>query len=321
MANKDGVGIKTTVIEAPPTPGRPLFSFSASRKNFPSKWDDAEKWLIGGPVHGFVKSPDFVSTHTHCGNHHKTAEEKVLKAISVYQDHLSPSDVLLKDKITNSEEREFSRFKCVKEEFVFSSMQDASTEVITASRCPTPYKSVSPPRHNTPASMSGPLAFTTSFDLQECHLAKLQPSVCNWSSREEEEEDVSKSLRHFECPKSIPKPTTCTCAWEQEQNARSHAKYQREDAKIQAWVNLENAKAEAQSRKLEVKIQKMRSKFEEKMMKRMASVHRKAEELRATALYDHKMHPRKPTMESKELHESLHFSGSCGCFPCSPRHL
>ena len=35
-------------IEAPSTPGRPVFSFSASRRSLPSKWDDAEKWLVGG---------------------------------------------------------------------------------------------------------------------------------------------------------------------------------------------------------------------------------------------------------------------------------
>ncbi|KAL0319489.1 UNVERIFIED_CONTAM: hypothetical protein Sangu_2105100 [Sesamum angustifolium] len=38
-------------VEAPPTPGRPVFSFSNggfSRKSFPSKWDDAEKWLVSG---------------------------------------------------------------------------------------------------------------------------------------------------------------------------------------------------------------------------------------------------------------------------------
>ena len=37
-------------VEAPPTPGRPIFSFSVgnlARKSFPSKWDDAEKWLNG----------------------------------------------------------------------------------------------------------------------------------------------------------------------------------------------------------------------------------------------------------------------------------
>ncbi|KAL0319490.1 UNVERIFIED_CONTAM: hypothetical protein Sangu_2105200 [Sesamum angustifolium] len=51
----------------------------------------------------------------------------------------------------------------------------------TTSRCPTPFKSTSPARHNTPANRSGPLA-PTNIDgsntiditqLQECHLAKL----------------------------------------------------------------------------------------------------------------------------------------------------
>lgn len=41
-------------LEAPSTPGRPVFSFSGgshSRKSFPSKWDDAEKWLISSSCH------------------------------------------------------------------------------------------------------------------------------------------------------------------------------------------------------------------------------------------------------------------------------
>ena len=40
--------------EAPSTPGRPLFNFSIgtySRKSIPSKWEDAEKWLISSSCH------------------------------------------------------------------------------------------------------------------------------------------------------------------------------------------------------------------------------------------------------------------------------
>ncbi|KAI3521310.1 hypothetical protein L1887_10773 [Cichorium endivia] len=395
MAKKDGTSTKSNVMEAPSTPGRPVFSFSVgSRKNVPSKWDDAEKWLISGSdspahhhLHGFVKSPDFVSKNGSNGGgngfvgrtqrqeyHHRTevssgiTEEKVSKAISVIQEdhhyHNShrpfngvPSDLLLKDKFTNGSEPDFSRFKCmvpINEGYLFSSMKDASTEVIheakrrdtgtnttpprssTASQCLTPFESFSPPPNNTPA-MSGPLSLmnpNSSFDiaeLQECHLAKLHletqfnSGTCNWSSREEEEEDVSKSLRHYEmnndCSKSTQEPKAC--AWEEEEKTKSHLRYQREEAKIQAWVNLQNAKAEAQSRKLEVKIQKMRSKFEEKMMRKMATVHRKAEELRSAAQYEHNVQIQKATMrgkKTKNLHESLHFSGhggSCGCFPCN----
>lgn len=52
----------TKRIEGPATPGRPsFFSFSPNhlcRKTVPSKWDDAEKWLVGtgschdSPLHG-----------------------------------------------------------------------------------------------------------------------------------------------------------------------------------------------------------------------------------------------------------------------------
>lgn len=375
MAKKDGGGtIKSNVTEAPLTPGRPVFSFSVgSRKNVPSKWDDAEKWLISGsdsPAH-HVKSPDFVSKN--CSNrtqrqenHHRT-EEKVSKAISVIQEdhhhhHNShrpfngvSSVVLLEDKFTNGSEPEVSRFKCVvpiNAGYLFNSMKDASTEVVdevkqrdtgttttpprtsAASQCRTPFESLSPPPNNTPA-MSGPLALmnpSSSFDiaeLQECHLAKLQldsqydPGTCNWSSREEEEEDVSKSLRHYEMNNDRLKSITESkaCVWEEEQKTKSHLRYQREEAKIQAWVDLQNAKAEAQSRKLEVKIQKMRSKFEEKMMRKMATVHRKAEELRTSAKHEHNLQLQKAKMRAMKTknHESLHFSGhgSCGCFPCN----
>lgn len=143
-----------------------------------------------------------------------------------------------------------------KEGFLFKNaktgtMKDAGTEVVhevlhkdagtemtplgssTVSRCHTPFKSSSPARHNTPASRSGPLALEHSnstsstidiSQLQECHLAKLQLGTqydsvtTNWSSREEEEEDVSKSLRHFETGnvrKSVS--DSRAVAWEEEE--------------------------------------------------------------------------------------------------------
>jgi len=72
-------------------------------------------------------------------------------------------------------------------------------------------KSLSPVLHNTPASKSRPLPLanhnstTCTIDLirlEECHFAKLQVgtqynSVTSlWSLREEEEEEISKNLRH-----------------------------------------------------------------------------------------------------------------------------
>ncbi|GKD15835.1 remorin [Tanacetum coccineum] len=235
---------------------------------------------------------------------------------------------MIVDRYTNEVEVEpnFMKFECLEplsESFVFKdevkSSRDIGTEMTplgssTTSRCPTPLKALSPPRHNTPASRSGPLVVmdpNTCFnigELQECHLAKMKletpfdSGVSNWSSREEEEEDISKSLRHFEmsneCRKSISESRAC--AWEEEEKTKCCLRYQREEAKIQAWVDLQNANAEAQSRKLEVKIQKMRSKFEEKVMRKMAIVHRKAEELRTAAQLEHTEQMQKATEQANK---------------------
>lgn len=81
---------------------------------------------------------------------------------------------------------------------------------LATSRCNTPFKSTSPARHNTPSQLSGPLTETKNvIDISE-FADKLRLSgstasqyhnnsvTCHWNSREEEEEEISKSLRHFD---------------------------------------------------------------------------------------------------------------------------
>ncbi|KAK8664464.1 hypothetical protein V6N13_084253 [Hibiscus sabdariffa] len=391
-----GVNSVTTqrgVFEDPSTPGRPVFSFSGgggggggnlARKSFPSKWDDAEKWLISSSCHespAHTIKPESSKVAKQCDNFKQQAEvfseksrvteEKVTKVVSSFKglvslEHHNPTrgfngvpssnDVFLKDKFTDEVEPILPNFRCSepsREGFLFrnsvsETMKDAGTEVFhevkhkdagtemtplgssATSRCHTPCKSSSPARHNTPANRSGPLEPANSnssnstidiSQLQECHLAKLQLGsqydsiTSNWSSREEEEEEVSKSLRHFEtgsaCRKSVSDSRTPT--WEEEERTKCCLRYQREEAKIQAWVNLQSAKAEAQSRKLEVKIQKMRSKLEEKLMKRMAVVHRKAEEWRASAQQQHAEQMQKPNSLPMINRSNSNFSGNISC--------
>ncbi|XP_021847468.2 uncharacterized protein [Spinacia oleracea] len=431
----------TRKMEAPSTPGRPVFSFSVSRKSVPSKWEDAEKWLFRGgsggggggggschesPAHHafnhhnnndnkmMIKQSDVSSNSKAILNEviaekfrvieeEKIAKETVQKFINCpasatgasMEDHhhhqqqqqqqklssaitfngvIIPADLPLKDKFTDEMSPYITNFRYsepTKEAFLFKShnfdnnnnkaMTDASTEVIpfeevkhrdfgtemtplgssTTSRCHTPFKSSSPARHNTPASRSGPLALMDQptspinmTQLQECHFAKLQIGstpfdsvTTNWSSKEEEEEEISKSLRHFEIGRrSVSVSESRACAWEEEEKTKFCLRYQREEAKIQAWLNLQNAKAEAQSRKLEVKIQKMRSNLEEKLMRRMSIVHRKAEEWKIAAQVEHSEQIRKASERAQKLimnhhqHPNSNLSPhivSCGCFPCT----
>ncbi|KAL3632852.1 hypothetical protein CASFOL_025836 [Castilleja foliolosa] len=340
---QNGVPKRNLLLEAPPTPGRPIFSFSNtnnySRKCFPSKWDDAEKWLVSGTscnnspsnnnnsVALFKSLESSKMINKQCSGYKphmgeffaeksRITEEKVSKVISNFQGpllmdhHLSTArtingvalsastDVLLKDKLPN--EFIFGNSEPMQEKFLFRNNvqksisqspsqimlqqqeievqhRDIGTEMTplgssTTSRSPTPFKSTSPARHNTPANRSGPLGLTGPDDditqLQDCHLAKLHSGMqfdsvtTNWSSREEEEEDVSKSLRHFEMSGEFRKSVSESknnndsnninnCVWKEEEKTKICHRYQREEAKIQAWVNLQSAMAEAESRKLE----------------------------------------------------------------------
>lgn len=114
--------------------------------------------------------------------------------------------------------------------------KDVGTEMTplgssTTSRCHTPFKSSSPARHNTPASRSGPLALSNidsngcsvdAIQLEECHFSKLQFGTTkydlvapNWSSSEEEEKEISKSLRHNA---SLKADSDCIAAsWEEDE--------------------------------------------------------------------------------------------------------
>ncbi|XP_058108697.1 uncharacterized protein LOC131251773 [Magnolia sinica] len=380
---RGGNGIVQRRLEAPSTPGRAVFSFNVgnlSRKSFPSKWDDAEKWLISSssschespahlirpqePLKALNQSEALQPKADIFSEKVRTADEKATSfngCLSLESSNSAfpgvSAEVLLKDKFTDNVEPAFPNFRYsepTKEGFLFGNsicdtMKDAATEVVaevrhrdigtemtplgssTTSRCHTPFKSSSPARHNTPADRSGPLvgpnASIDISELQDCHFAKLQLGsqfdsvVSNWSSREEEEEDISKSLRHFEMSCRKGGAESRASVWEDEEKTKSCVRYQREEAKIQAWVNLQSAKAEAQSRKLEVKIQKMRSNLEEKQMRRMAIVHRKAEEWRASAQLQHSQHLQKASQLAHKMRSgptscSSHPT-SCGCFPCN----
>ncbi|KAF8083817.1 hypothetical protein N665_0750s0005 [Sinapis alba] len=321
---------RVMLMESPCTPGRGVFSFSSNvsgrRRNFPSKWVDAEKWVTSGH-----ESPA-QSLKVVYSEKSRVTEEKV---------SLSPPDLVLKDKLANQvlPSTEGFIFRDFEEEEAQVQHRDMGTEMtpvgsVTASRCHTPFKSMSPARHNTPSKMSGPLTetknvidiseFADKLRLSGSAATQYYNSVTHWNSREEEEQEISKSLRHLDMESELRRSVSESKAvlWDGEDDKIKFCqRYQREEAKIQAWVNLQNAKAEAQSRKLEMKIQKMRSNFEEKMMKRMDMVHRRAEDWRATARQQHTEQLQRAAETARKLTNRRGYlvSGrsSCGCIPCN----
>ncbi|OMO60427.1 hypothetical protein CCACVL1_24161 [Corchorus capsularis] len=72
-------------------------------------------------------------------------------------------------------------------------------------------------------------------------------------------------------------------AWDEAERAKYMARYKREEVKIQAWENHEKRKAEMEMKKMEVKAERLKARAQEKCANKLAATRRIAEEKRANA--------------------------------------
>lgn len=122
-------------------------------------------------------------------------------------------------------------------------------------------------------------------DIQNLGVQLGKINIVAWASKEEEDGDSSKLLKSNIDLEEVKKNVleTRAAAWEEAEEAKYIARFEREEAKIQAWENHEKAKAEAEMRRIEVKIEKISSHAHEKLMNKLAAAKRRAEERRAVA--------------------------------------
>ncbi|XP_020675101.1 uncharacterized protein LOC110094249 isoform X1 [Dendrobium catenatum] len=107
-----------------------------------------------------------------------------------------------------------------------------------------------------------------------------------------------------------------TSDWEVIGTEKCISKYDREEAKITAWENLQKAKAEAALQKLEMKLEKKRSSSMEKILNRLRSAQRKAQDMRSSVV-DRQVYmvPRTGRRVSY-LRKYGRMSSFRGCFTC-----
>lgn len=104
-------------------------------------------------------------------------------------------------------------------------------------------------------------------------------------------------------------------AWEEAERAKLNAKFKREEARIKAWENLQKAKAEGDLKKLEVKLERLRSKATEKVLNRVATAQKRADEMRAAAEAQQAEQMRKMREKACNLRKNALFRGSFAvCF-------
>ncbi|KAM0877352.1 hypothetical protein ACQ4PT_035560 [Festuca glaucescens] len=84
----------------------------------------------------------------------------------------------------------------------------------------------------------------------------------------------------------VPRASTLesrAAAWDEAERAKFTARYKREEVKIQAWENHEKRKAEMEMKRIEMKAEQMKARAQEKLANKLAEARRVAEEKRASA--------------------------------------
>ncbi|XP_022144275.1 uncharacterized protein LOC111013997 isoform X2 [Momordica charantia] len=98
---------------------------------------------------------------------------------------------------------------------------------------------------------------------------------------------------------------------------KSISKVKREEAKITAWENLQKAKADAAIRKLEMKLEKKRATSMDKIMNKLKSAQKKAQEMRSSVMENQSPEDtRTSSIKSLSFYRTRHMGSLSGCFTC-----
>ncbi|XP_031267235.1 uncharacterized protein LOC116125653 [Pistacia vera] len=107
-----------------------------------------------------------------------------------------------------------------------------------------------------------------------------------------------------------------TPAWDITESAKSISKTKREELRITAWENLQKAKAEAAIRKLEMKLEKKRSSSMDKIMNKLRSAQKRAQEMRSSVLANQDRRVARSTHKDVTFRRNSHMGSLSGCFTC-----
>ncbi|KAF8097671.1 hypothetical protein N665_0284s0036 [Sinapis alba] len=141
-------------------------------------------------------------------------------------------------------------------------------------------------------------------------------NIAAWASKEEEENNKNKvdaeEIQRIEFDKRAN-------AWEEAEKSKHNARYKREEIRIQAWESQEKAKLEAEMQRVEAKVEQMKAEAEAKIMKKIAMARQRSEEKLASAEARKARDAEKAVAEAKYIRETGRIPASgykicCGWF-------
>ncbi|KAG2557412.1 uncharacterized protein At3g61260-like isoform X2 [Panicum virgatum] len=280
---------------------------AASRpKPTPSKWDDAQKWLVGmssgraDRVHGCAGA---------ARPRNSNADERRLLGSSSQNGRVSCSSVdgaleysiVVTAPPTPPQQGEGTDDLGETKKIDCTVQQHGSPVAVIRSVClrdmgteMTPIASKEPSRTATPLRASTPVArspissrsSTPARRRQERPMAvttavvgtTIEPTPAHIVGCAGEEVAMDAQV-----PSSANSLESRAAAWDEAERAKYTARYNREEVKIQAWENREKRKAEMEMKKMQMKTDQMKARAQEKLANRLAATRRIAEEKRASA--------------------------------------
>ncbi|XP_057776925.1 remorin [Salvia miltiorrhiza] len=232
-------------------------------KPTPSKWDDAQKWLVN-----LSKNPSKASPRNSNADDRRLIVPPVPKKDypSGDEDDAGADQFDVETKTVDCDESVWRINRPSKSVVRSVCVRDMGTEM-TPIASQEPSRTATPIRATTPAARS-PVSSGTSTPVRS-HSALLVSPVT--ATATDDSETTANPLE------------TRAAAWDEAERAKYMARFKREEVKIQAWENHEKRKAEMQMRKVEVKAERLKSRAQEKYSNKLAASRRIAEEKRANA--------------------------------------
>ncbi|XP_062149830.1 remorin 4.1 [Alnus glutinosa] len=291
---------------------------TALGKPTPSKWDDAQKWLVGLSRVGEKKQ-----SKTKPRNSNADDLRLIAPVPQKEQDYSSGEGEGEEEEqngcagsaMTNRYEIETKKVDCDESVWRINkppenstpavrsvSVRDMGTEMTPAASL-EPSRTATPIRATTPAARS-PIASGSSTPVR-CQHGKqacegYQTGLTSTDGRGEANPSGRGSGATRQCggdsnackmPDNRNSDQAITMsplesravAWDEAERAKYTARYKREEVKIQAWENHEIRKAEMEMKRMEVRAERLKARAQERMTNKLAATRRIAEEKRANA--------------------------------------
>ncbi|KAL8550639.1 hypothetical protein ACS0TY_009164 [Phlomoides rotata] len=256
-------------------------------KPTPSKWDDAQKWLVN--LSRGEKSDSKASPR----NSNADDRRLIAPVPKKYEDEEGEDGGNNQSVETKNVDCDDSVWRSHNKAVITSSksavrsicLRDMGTEM-------TPIASKEPSRAATPIKATSPVSSGSSTPVIVMPSRKIGSpgeGKGGGSSRDVNRDgdgtdgvNVAQS-KGDDQPRKLNPLETRAAAWEEAERTKYMARYKREEARIQAWQNHQMKKVEMDNRKVEMKAERMKSRAKEAYNSRTAATRRIAEEKRANA--------------------------------------